>query len=83
MGFTYGCEMEKPGPYGYRLITVDENDVKNYTNEIYTYKGSVKLGNDRFEKQTDTPYKEGALKYLLALGNFAFSMISMVISFFV
>ena len=82
MGFTYGCEMEKPGPYGYRLIILDENDITNYTNEIFVYKGSVKSGNDRFEKQIDTPYRDGALKYLLALGNFAFSMISVAISLF-
>lgn len=82
MGFTYGCEMEKPGPYGYRLITLDENDLTNYSNEIFVYKGSVNLGNDRFEKQVDTPYREGPLKYLFALGNFAYSMISVIISLF-
>lgn len=56
LGFTYGCEMAKTGPYGYRLITLHENDVKNYDNELYTYQGKVKLGTAKFEKQIDEPY---------------------------
>ncbi|MBR5112663.1 MAG: metallophosphoesterase [Clostridia bacterium] len=84
MGFNYGSEMAKPGPYGYRLITLDENDVTNYENEIFTYEGSVKTGNAHFEKQIDTPYKDlGNLKYILGIGNFFWSMITVLIDLFV
>ena len=85
MGFTYGCEMAKTGPYGYRLITLDENNPAEYENTLYTYEGSVKTGNARFEKQDDTPYKDygdSPLKYILGIGNFAYSMISVIIDFF-
>lgn len=58
LGFTYGCEFAKPGPYGYRLFTIDENDVENFENELYTYEGSVKKDNARFELQVDEPYAE-------------------------
>lgn len=56
LGFTYGCEFAKPGPYGYRLFTVHENDIENYENELYTYEGSVKKDNARFELQVDADY---------------------------
>ena len=57
LGFTYGCEFAKPGPYGYRLFTVYEDDIENYENELYTYEGSVKKDNARFELQVDTEYE--------------------------
>lgn len=57
LGFTYGCEFAKPGPYGYRLFTVYEDDIENYDNELYTYEGSVKKDNARFELQVDTEYE--------------------------
>ncbi len=53
LGITYGAEFAKPGPYGYRIFELDENDIKNYKNDVYTYEGSVALGNARFELQTD------------------------------
>lgn len=53
IGITYGAEFAKPGPYGYRIFELDENDIENYTNDVYTYKGSVTAGNARFELQTD------------------------------
>lgn len=58
LGFTYGCEFAKTGPYGYRVITLHEDDLTNYDTELYTYKGTVKLNNAHFEKQVDeTSYK--------------------------
>lgn len=57
LGMTYGCEFAKTGPYGIRVFTIDENDVANYENELYTYEGSVKKGNAHFEIQLDEPYK--------------------------
>ena len=53
IGITYGAEFAKPGPFGYRIFELDESDVTNYTNEVYTYEGSVAFGNSRFELQTD------------------------------
>lgn len=58
LGFTYGCEIAKPGPYGIRVFTLYENDIENFDNELYTYEGSVKRGTARFELQVDKPYKE-------------------------
>lgn len=56
LGFTYGSQMAKTGPYGYRLITLDSNDITSFTNEVYTYEGSVKTGNAHFELQDDEVY---------------------------
>lgn len=57
LGMTYGCEFAKTGPYGIRVFTIDENDVANFENVIYTYEGSIKKGDARFEIQVDEPYK--------------------------
>jgi len=37
LNLTYGCEFAKSGPYGMRVITVDEEDVTKYENTTYTY----------------------------------------------
>lgn len=37
LNMTYGCEFAKSGPYGVRVITLDENDVTNYENTIYSF----------------------------------------------
>lgn len=57
LGFTYGAEFAKSGPYGIRVFTIDENDVENYESVIYTYEGSVTTGNARLEEQKDEPYE--------------------------
>lgn len=57
LGFTYGAEFAKPGPYGVRVFTIYEDDVKNYDSVLYTYEGSVKNGDARLELQIDEPYK--------------------------
>ncbi|MBQ7595427.1 MAG: metallophosphoesterase [Clostridia bacterium] len=56
MNLTYGCEFAKQGPYGARLITLNENDLLNYGNELYRYTGSVKTGDAALELQADEPY---------------------------
>ena len=56
LGFTYGSEFAKPGPYGVRVFTLYEDDIENFDNELYTYEGSVKKGNARLELQIDKPY---------------------------
>lgn len=58
LGFTYGAEFTKPGPYGIRVFTLYEDDIRNYDNVLYTYEGSVKSGDARFELQLDEPYTE-------------------------
>ena len=58
LGFTYGCEFAKPGPYGVRVFTLYEDDIKNFDNVLYTYEGSVKTNNARLELQVDEPYVE-------------------------
>lgn len=58
LGFTYGCEFAKPGPYGIRVFTLYEDDIKNFDNELYVYEGSVKTDNAKFELQVDAPYAE-------------------------
>lgn len=57
LGMTYGAEFAKPGPYGVRIFTVNENDVENYENVIYTYEGSVKNGDASLELQVDKDYE--------------------------
>ena len=56
LGFTYGCEFAKVGPYGVRVFTLYEDDINNFDNELYTYEGSVKKGDARLELQVDEPY---------------------------
>ncbi|MBE6771481.1 MAG: hypothetical protein E7547_04975 [Ruminococcaceae bacterium] len=58
LGMTYGCEFAKPGPYGVRVFTFNENNIEDYENVLYTYEGKVKLGNARLELQIDKPYAE-------------------------
>ena len=56
LGLTYGCEFAKSGPYGFRVITLDENDITNYTNDIYVYTGSVKTNDTKVTLQQDESY---------------------------
>lgn len=37
LNMTYGCEFAKEGPYGMRVITLHEDDVTQYDNQIYSY----------------------------------------------
>lgn len=56
LGLTYGCEFAKSGPYGFRVITLHENDITNYENDIYVYTGSVKTGDAVVTLQQDESY---------------------------
>lgn len=47
LGYTYGCQFAKEGPYGMRVFKICEDDVKDYDSDLYTYEGSVKKGNAR------------------------------------
>lgn len=76
LGFTYGCEFAKPGPYGVRVFTLHEDDIENFDNDLYTYEGSVRTDDARLELQVDEPYAEydniieeiiGAVKNIIEL----------------
>ena len=84
MGLTYGMEFAKVGPYGYRVLTLHEDDITNYENELYVYTGSVKLGTDRIEKQNDepSPAPTGLAKLIAYLRNILKSMVSLITSLF-
>ena len=59
LNLTYGCEFAKNGPYGVRVITLDENDVTDYENILYQYK------NGEFTSETA---KRSDLSFLERLG---------------
>ena len=49
LGLTYGAQFAKNGPYGVRVFTLDENDIENYSNILYTYINknfAPQIGND-------------------------------------
>lgn len=56
LGFTYGCEFAKTGPYGCRVLTLHEDDILNYDNEQYVYSGRVKLGTDKLSPLEEKEY---------------------------
>lgn len=56
LGLTYGCEFAKSGPYGFRVITLSEDDISDYTNDIYVYTGSVKTNDAKVSLQQDESY---------------------------
>lgn len=57
LGFTYGCEMAKTGPYGFRVFTLHEEDLRHYDNTIYTYSGKVRLGTARISAEEYGTFK--------------------------
>ena len=85
VGFVYGCEFAKIGPYGYRVLTLKEDDIRNYTNEVYVYEGSVRFGNDTIKKQVDEVYDDysNPLEMIAGYGlNILKSFVSIIISLF-
>lgn len=83
LGLTYGMEFAKTGPYGYRVITLHEEDVTSFDNELFIYTGSVKLGTDKIEKQNDEqPEHHSFTKVFAYLRNIIKAMISMITSMF-
>jgi len=83
LGFTYGCEFAKTGPYGYRVITLHEDDLTNYDNVSCKYTGSVKTGNAKIEEEEYKAYKDDpASKALLAPVNFMLAIVNVIISLF-
>lgn len=55
LGVTYGAQFAKSGPYGVRVLTLDENDIESYSDELFTYKD----GKFTLQKDNETqPEKE-------------------------
>lgn len=85
LGFTYGCEMAKTGPYGCRVITLHEDDLTNYSNEVYVYTGKTDFGTDKLIQEFDpAPTDTGnpIMAVLGAIKNMAVSLVFWVISLF-
>ena len=81
LGFTYGCEFAKTGPYGVRVFTLYEDDVLNYDNELYVYEGRVRTDDAKLVKQIDEPYKtydNPVEKFFAAFGN-VFQVFALVV----
>ena len=81
LGFTYGCEFAKTGPYGYRVITLHEDDVKNYDNEQFVYTGKVKLGTDKISplKEDKVPaFDNSVLKFFNQVKNFMLILVKLI-----
>lgn len=56
LGLTYACQFAKDGPYGFRVITLYEENLAEYENEQYVYEGSVFDDNEQIIKVIDEPY---------------------------
>ncbi|MBR5411140.1 MAG: metallophosphoesterase [Clostridia bacterium] len=84
LGFTYGCEMAKTGPYGFRVFTLDETDVRDYKNKTYRYSGSANRGTAAVSKEADTPYREvtGVSAVFFRLENLLKSLVSAIVYLF-
>ena len=84
LGFTYGLEFAKPGPYGYRLITLHEEDPARIDTALIQYTPGLKgsLLNFMLDDGPLFPRVTPGLKALDALRNFTISMISAIISLF-
>ena len=85
LGFTYGCEFAKPGPYGYRVINISEDDPLNYDTDLYVYEGNVKLGTDKITKQADEEEKQpdnAVLGFFSKIINFFKAMFKVIVSLF-
>ncbi len=61
LGLTYGCQFSKAGPYGYRVIELDEDGT--FTTELYTYQdGEFTLQVD--EKPGEETFLQKVLNFL-------------------
>ena len=85
LGFTYGCEMAKTGPYGFRVFTLYEDDIAHYDNVLYRYVGKVKLGTDAVAPEEPTPYEtpsNSVLAFFAKLRNLFYSLFSAIVHLF-
>ena len=81
LGLTYGCEFAKTGPYGFRVLTLHEDDVLQYDNVLYRYTGKVKLGNVKLVAEDEITGKKPSNAYetmLLRLRELLMTFVSLV-----
>ena len=82
LGFTYGCEMSKTGPYGFRVFTLHENDPAHYDTVLYRYTGRTALGTDSVEAEGPQPYGTPANSFLAFFAKLR-NLLSATVSFIV
>ncbi len=85
LGFTYGCEMSKNGPYGFRVFTLHEDDPARYDNVLYRYTGRVLLGTDAVSPEPPQPYETPSnsfIAFFATLRNLLSAMISFIVHLF-
>ena len=85
LGFTYGCEMAKTGPYGFRVFTLHEDDITHYGNVLYSYAGYVKLGTDTVTPEENKPYETPSNRFLAffaKIRNLFYSLFSAIVHLF-
>ena len=84
LGFTYGAEFAKTGPWGFRVLTLREDDIRNYDNEVYTYTGSAVLGTARVQRESRHDYREsdGVFSGFLKLWRLLSSLVSAIVYLF-
>ncbi len=85
LGFTYGCEMAKTGPWGFRVFTLHEDDIAHYRNVLYSYTGYVKLGTDAVTPEENKPYETPSNRFLAffaKLRNLFYSFFSAIVHLF-
>lgn len=85
LGFTYGSEMAKTGPYGFRVFTLNENNITDYDSALYRYEGKVSRDNVTIVPEKYEPYKTYGNIFSLGLAkikNMFISIGSAIVYFF-
>ena len=85
LGFTYGCEMAKTGPYGFRVFTLHEDAPADYENVLYRYTGKVKLGTDAIDEDGDYAYQtpgNGVQAVFAKIKNLFAALVSAIVHLF-
>ena len=83
LGFTYGCEMAKTGPCGFRVFTLYEDDPAAYENTLYRYVGKKLLGNVKVIPETEAAGNDDpALAPFMRLRELVLTMVSILLHIF-
>ncbi|MBR4726716.1 MAG: metallophosphoesterase [Clostridia bacterium] len=84
LGFTYGCDYAKAGPYGYRVITLREEDPACYSSALVGISDGLRGSLLEFMLDSSPlfPRVTTGLRMLSAMRNFMISMFSAVVSLF-
>ena len=85
LGFTYGAQMAKTGPWGFRVFTLRENEPRAYETVLYRCEGSALLGTARATEEERHDYRAGQssfFDFFLRFFSLFSSLISAVIQMF-